>query len=151
LSYSIQSLQQAVASAQLLRAKQVAELLQIAMSTFYSWLKKGGRYYKPSLPQPIYLSNGRTPFWRLADLNAFISANVAGSPNAVKGDALLPAAKMSEIVEPAPETNAVGDSQDSAAPMRSANFKEFVFADGQKVQMRIRPRVIEINPSAFSD
>lgn len=138
MSHSIQSLMQSVALAQLLRAKQVCELLQISKSTLYSWLKVGGRYHNPQLPQPIYLSNGRTPFWRLADLKEFVSATGAQSPTQGESETVLIAAKESEAIAPILKTDIVEDDCLLAPPMRQTTFKEFVLKDGLVVRMRTR-------------
>lgn len=127
---------QSVQAAQLLRKKQVAELLQIAMSTLCSWLQEGGRYYKPLFPRPIYIEGSRTPFWRLTDIQEFVAANdvkplIAVEPKTVSADP-----KASEIVESTSQSKIEGDDHSCATSTKSAGFQEFVLKGGVRVRVR---------------
>lgn len=150
MSYSIQSLMLSVALAQLLRAKQVCELLQISKSTMYSWLKVGGRYYNPEFPRPIYLSNGRTPFWRLADLKEFISATGAESLAPGESEAVPLVPKTSKAVTPILKADAAEGGAPTSTPIRPTAFKEVILKGDQKVLMRLRHHTVKVDPSRVS-
>jgi predicted DNA-binding transcriptional regulator AlpA len=141
---------QSVAHAQLLRAKQVCELMQISRSTMYSWLQVGGRYHNPLFPRPIYLSNGRTPFWRLADLTEFFSVTGAESPVRSEGAAVASSLEASEAIAPILKTAAADDHALPEVPRRAAVFKEVTLKGGRTALMRLRPHAAEIDPGRLS-
>ena len=132
---------QSVTAAQLVRKKQVAELLQISISTLCSWLKEGGRYYKPLFPRPTYFEGSRTPFWRLTDIQELIAANGAGPSTSVKPQAVLPAPKARENILQSTSQSNVGKDDLPAAATKPTGLTEFVLKSGLRVQVRTRRRV----------
>lgn len=76
------------ATFQLIRKQQLLVLLQMSNSTLHEKLKPGSRYYDPSLPKPIYFNGGRTPRWRLADVEEWIATAVSAGKTESSGQGL---------------------------------------------------------------
>lgn len=59
---------------QLIRRSRLFEKVPFSKSTLYAKMLNGGRYHDPTFPRPIYSPNSRTPFWREAEVDDWITA-----------------------------------------------------------------------------
>lgn len=125
----------------LMRKKRLLELVPFSKTTLHAKLTEGGRYADPSFPRPIYLPHSRTPFWREAEVLAWIEAcalssrsceageDAVLSPTAVRG---IPAtADNSRCQAPAPSKLDLDDAPGEVPSARRERFETLI--GGQRV------------------
>lgn len=56
----------------LMRVSDCLKYFDCGKSKFYAWLNPKSKYHAPGFPRPIYLNGGRVPYWRRADLIAWV-------------------------------------------------------------------------------
>lgn len=76
---------------QLVRKPRVKAILDIGNTMLHERLNPNSPYFDEAMPQPIYFKGGRTPYWRLKDIEEYVASlfspatpKIEGSPEVKK-------------------------------------------------------------------
>lgn len=130
----------------MIRKKRLLELLPFSKTTLHAKLTEGGLYEDPSFPKPIYFPHSRTPFWREAEVLAWIDASASASrpscfENVVRNaPTLAPAALTHVDVRQAPVmADSVQGQGGADEELRTADSRQrVVIVRGRRVVMSKR-------------